>query len=875
MDEINVALDQLQLSSFPSAKIKVDELFLRWLVSNEGSQTVSNLLQEIEGKHHLNSGARGDDDRTEKEEDYKVGGTLGNLKSSLGSSLNGLGGGLSFSSVSTGFNSPYGQVGAAPHSPYNDATAAAPPRSPTKKSPKKRTQSEMYTSPMAQKGGDMAGAGAADGGTRLSAQGAVTTRIGALGEIGGDAAIHAVSRSASGAAEQGQGQGRDRVGHGISGSVSIAESTDGYDAEGLAHISARRRANFDTIPKFYEPGRKNRWREVTPEGEGSSSSRGGNDTGGNSGITARAGRGAGPVRSVQQRSDDSLESRLPEILEFFNVFPDGVPQDKLVHATKRLIGLPSYFNVPIVQRILTLYGGDGGAGEGEGGRGRSGSNVLWPRKDSRVTLEAFKLFWEHEVAPYDRVERFFRVIAQPGRDYIVKDDFLPFLRELLHFHPGLDFLENHEDFQQKYALTVITRIFYEVNTSGSGRLSLREVYKSNLFSAFMHVDEQNDINRVREYFSYEHFYVLYCRFFELDTDHDLHVSADDLLRYSDYALSEVIVERVFHSAHRVFQDGQQGGLRRGGMPYPDFVYFMIAEEDKTSVQSIRYWFRCCDLDGDGVLSPEEMQYFYRYQLHRAVSWGQEPIEFGDVLCQLVDLIDPKDPRAITLADLTKPDKRQLSGILFDVLFNIQKFLKFETRDPFQEKMRREDGFITEWDRFASLEYARLADADGGGRSGGGADGGGYDGGMEVEGAGGYTGMDGGFEGNTESGYPHQSDVQGGAGVAPGALELAMYGGDEGSLNMGYTDSPVHPSQQGAYPDSDGSDSGGSSGGGGGGGGGRRGGAGSSAGSGSSGGRRSSRQNAGRRGEGRSGPRSSRGSGNGGASAGGRGNRSRK
>ena len=197
------------------------------------------------------------------------------------------------------------------------------------------------------------------------------------------------------------------------------------------------------------------------------------------------------------------------------------------------------------------------------------------------------------------------MIAQPDHDHIAGDDFLPFLRELLHFHPGLDFLETHEDFQQKYALTVIPRIFYEVNTSGSGRLSLREVYKSNLFSAFMHVDEQNDINRVREYFSYEHFYVLYCRFFELDTDHDLHLSADDLLRYSDYALSEVIVERVFQSAHRVFQDGRQGGLRRGGMPYPDFVYFMLAEEDKTSVQSIPTGSAAATWTGTGCFPPRK------------------------------------------------------------------------------------------------------------------------------------------------------------------------------------------------------------------------------------------------------------------------------
>ena len=33
------------------------------------------------------------------------------------------------------------------------------------------------------------------------------------------------------------------------------------------------------------------------------------------------------------------------------------------------------------------------------------------------------------------------------------------------------------------------------------------------------VDEEADINLVNDYFSYEHFYVLYCKFWELDTDH--------------------------------------------------------------------------------------------------------------------------------------------------------------------------------------------------------------------------------------------------------------------------------------------------------------------------------------------------------------------
>lgn len=82
-----------------------------------------------------------------------------------------------------------------------------------------------------------------------------------------------------------------------------------------------------------------------------------------------------------------------------------------------------------------------------------------------------------------------------------------------------------------------------MNIARTGKLSLREVQASNLMDEFMHVDEETDINRVVEYFSYEHFYVLYCRFFELDADKDSKLSRDDLLRYGEHALSDASVDR--------------------------------------------------------------------------------------------------------------------------------------------------------------------------------------------------------------------------------------------------------------------------------------------------------------------------------------------
>lgn len=45
--------------------------------------------------------------------------------------------------------------------------------------------------------------------------------------------------------------------------------------------------------------------------------------------------------------------------------------------------------------------------------------------------------------------------------------------------------------------------------------------------------------------SYEHFYVVYCKFWELDSDHDFSLDKGDLARYNNCALTYQIVERIF------------------------------------------------------------------------------------------------------------------------------------------------------------------------------------------------------------------------------------------------------------------------------------------------------------------------------------------
>ena len=81
---------------------------------------------------------------------------------------------------------------------------------------------------------------------------------------------------------------------------------------------------------------------------------------------------------------------------------------------------------------------------------------------------------------------------------------------------------------------MIARIFYEVNRSWSGRITVSELRRSKFLSTLKLLQDEDDINQVTDFFSYEHFYVIYCKFWELDKDHDLFIDREDLSRHNEH-----------------------------------------------------------------------------------------------------------------------------------------------------------------------------------------------------------------------------------------------------------------------------------------------------------------------------------------------------
>ncbi|KAL4505892.1 hypothetical protein ABPG72_013653 [Tetrahymena utriculariae] len=332
-------------------------------------------------------------------------------------------------------------------------------------------------------------------------------------------------------------------------------------------------------------------------------------------------------------------------------------------------------------------------------------NKIDKQKSGKISKQVFINYWKNELQLKDPKERCFHVLKKQSNDFIERDDFLPLMKVLLETHPGLEFLKATPEFQDRYADTVVIRIFFIVNRKDNGRISYQEFKKSNLFQVLQQVDKEEDINKIRDFFSYEHFYVLYCKFWELDTDHDFYITKEEFSKYSGHALSRKTVDRIFEQAPRKFKCTDP--TKAGFMGYEDFIWFVLAEEDKTTLTSLEYWFKVVDLDDNGIITGFEMNWFFDEQRQRLEYLNHENVLFEDIVCQMVDLLKPEDDIKFYFRHFKA--KQNVCGIFFNFMTNLNKLVQYEQRDPFQLKHElNEHPDYTEWDRFAQNEYQRLA-----------------------------------------------------------------------------------------------------------------------------------------------------------------------
>eukprot|EP00731_Ephydatia_muelleri_P030091 Em0021g614a len=376
--------------------------------------------------------------------------------------------------------------------------------------------------------------------------------------------------------------------------------------------------------------------------------------------------------------NEASEKQLREAYKVFQNFPKCEVHYDDFHKVVKALGLPLYWRA-------ALYKACGGKAR------KTISFPMLKRSWLRVTLHC-----------HDDSARFIRMLAGVGKNYLTEEDFEVLVQDIVDTHPGLAFLQTAPEFHARYVETVIGRIFYALDRHWTGQITAVELRKSNFLQTLALLEEEPDINQVRDYFSYEHFYVLYCKFWELDSDHDLFIDASDLARHSEHALTSKIIQRMLSGI--VSRDKNSVA---GKMSYKDFIWFLLSEEDKTTPRSIEYWFRCLDLDGDGALSLYEMDYFYQEVQQRLRELNIDCLSVENTMCQILDMINPKEKDKVTLRDLKAC---KLAPIVINTFMNLEKYLEYEQRDPVLAAAAKDEGVdasLSDWERYAAQQYDRL------------------------------------------------------------------------------------------------------------------------------------------------------------------------
>jgi serine/threonine-protein phosphatase 2A regulatory subunit B'' len=317
----------------------------------------------------------------------------------------------------------------------------------------------------------------------------------------------------------------------------------------------------------------------------------------------------------------------------------------------------------------------------------------------------FVSFWNENILGRSPNDRLFCIVAGPSRTSVSPTDLTPFVNAIALTHESLQFLQDGQAFFVHYVDFVVTRLFFMLDPELRGSADIYQFRQADLAGRLFSIYHLADVNEPTSLFCYQHFYVTFCKFWDLDGDADGVISKDDLMKFNESAVSPIICDRfvTFSFAPRAFT----------GSPVIDFrsfAYFLMATEDKTSLTAINLWFRLCDLDDDGVLSIQEIGDLYAQQFERMGMTGNETIPFDDILRQLIDAVRPANPMFVTIRDLIASKQAEL---FFTTLTDLQKFLVREYQapilDPETEELAKR---LSPFDIYVLTQYAQLVNESG-------------------------------------------------------------------------------------------------------------------------------------------------------------------
>ncbi|KAI8912180.1 Serine/threonine-protein phosphatase 2A regulatory subunit B [Powellomyces hirtus] len=253
--------------------------------------------------------------------------------------------------------------------------------------------------------------------------------------------------------------------------------------------------------------------------------------------------------------------------------------------------------------------------------------------------------------------------------YLNEEDIQAYVADLM---PALNLETLSSSFHKFYLCTASRKFSFFLDPMRRGKIKIQTILLSPILTELFELREPElpkDFERTNWFSSYSSLRV-YGQFLNLDTDRNGMLSREELSNYNGGSLTSVFLDRVF-------QECQTYG---GEMDYRGFLDFVLAMENVQTPESMAYFFRALDINGEGYLDGPTVMFFFKAVVDKMTAMGHESIGIRDVKNEIFDMANPKVDSRISLDDLVRSG---VGGTIIKVLSDVEGFWAYESRESFE------------------------------------------------------------------------------------------------------------------------------------------------------------------------------------------------
>ncbi|KAL8455456.1 hypothetical protein Emag_000725 [Eimeria magna] len=280
---------------------------------------------------------------------------------------------------------------------------------------------------------------------------------------------------------------------------------------------------------------------------------------------------------------------------------------------------------------------------------------------------------------------FMGALSTRSREYIYPDDLRPWVFEVVECAPDMAFLLDPQsaEYLERYVDSVVARIMFYVDEESKSCISMKDLRRSSLVHVWCSLNPSTELSAVRKFFSYDHFYVFYYAFQELDEDEDFLLHRSDVCKpASAGGRPAATTDGPVATSAAAETAAPETAAAETAAPETAAAETAAAAAERAGVtlpKSLRFWFEIFDLDGDGFLRDHELEAAFEAQAERIRMRDGKSQTYEEFICQISDALGIPLSSGFSCRDLLRSPVA--AGFLINCLLKCDVLRAFDEGEP--------------------------------------------------------------------------------------------------------------------------------------------------------------------------------------------------